>query len=241
MLEVKGLVSGYGPVEAIHGIDLSVGRGETVAIVGANGAGKSTFLRTISGLVPLWSGEVRLEGRNVTALPTHQLAQAGMSHVPEGRKLFKPLDVETNLELGSYLRSNGTRQSAADDIDRIYTLFPRLRERRRQIAGTLSGGEQQMVAVGRALMGRPRLMLLDEPSLGLAPQIFAEIFNVLDRVRQEGVSILVVEQNVRLVLQHAQRAYVFQTGKVVLAGTSEELLRNEMVVDAYLGGALAGH
>jgi branched-chain amino acid transport system ATP-binding protein len=241
VLEVSGLVSGYGPVEAVHGIDLQVGRGETVAIVGANGAGKTTFLRTITGLVSSWSGKVQFEGRDVTKLPTHELAQAGISHVPEGRKLFKPLDVQTNLELGSYSRSDRTRQSASGDIDRIYALFPRLRERRWQIAGTLSGGEQQMVAVGRALMGRPRLLLLDEPSLGLAPQIFAEIFNVLDRVRDGGVSILVVEQNVRLVLQHAQRAYVFQTGRVVLAGTSEELLRNEMITDAYLGGALAGN
>jgi branched-chain amino acid transport system ATP-binding protein len=239
VLEVKALVSGYGPVEAIHRIDLRVGGGETVAIVGANGAGKTTFLRTISGLIPSWSGQVTFEGRNVTKFSAHQLAQAGISHVPEGRKLFKPLDVQSNLELGSYSRRDRTRQSAAEDIERIYQLFPRLRERRWQIAGTLSGGEQQMVAVGRALMGRPTLLLLDEPSLGLAPLIFMEIFSVLDRVRAEGVSVLVVEQNIRLALEHAQRAYVFQTGRVVMAGPSDEILNSDMINDAYLGGALA--
>lgn len=239
MFEVKGLVSGHGLVEAVHGIDLTVEAGQAVAIIGANGAGKTTFLRTISGLIKIWSGSVIFEGRDVTQYPAHQLAQAGISHVPEGRKIFKPLDVESNLELGSYSRQDRTTHSIRDDIERMYLLFPRLRERRRQIAGTLSGGEQQMVAVGRALMGRPRLLLLDEPSLGLAPQIFTEIFDVLDRVRADGVGILVVEQNVRLALEHSQTAYVFQTGRVVLSGRSEDVLKNDLVQDAYLGGASA--
>jgi branched-chain amino acid transport system ATP-binding protein len=239
MFEVKSLVAGYGLVEAVHGIDLKVEAGQAVAIIGANGAGKTTFLRTISGLMKPWSGTITFGGRDVTRLAAHQLAQAGISHVPEGRKVFKPLEVETNLELGSYSRRDRTAASIRDDIERMYQLFPRLRERRRQVAGTLSGGEQQMVAVARALMGRPRLLLLDEPSLGLAPQIFIEIFDVLDRVRAEGVSMLVVEQNVRLALEHTQAAYVFQTGRVVLSGSSTDMLTSDLVKEAYLGGAAA--
>jgi branched-chain amino acid transport system ATP-binding protein len=238
MLEVSQLVSGYGPVEAVHGIDLEVAEGRAVAIIGANGAGKTTFLRTISGLMPLWSGSVTFEGRDVTRLSAHELARAGISHVPEGRKVFKPLDVETNLELGSYSRRDRTGRSTRQDLERIYGLFPRLRERRRQVTGTLSGGEQQMVAVGRALMGRPRLLLLDEPSLGLAPQIFHEIFAVLRRIMSEGVGMLIVEQNVRLALENTESAYVFQTGKVALHGPSRDLLTNETVKKAYLGGSI---
>lgn len=238
MLEVRQLVSGYGPVEAVHGIDLEVAEGKAVAIIGANGAGKTTFLRTISGLMPLWSGSVTFEGRDVTRLSAHELARAGISHVPEGRKVFKPLDVETNLELGSYSRRDRTGVSTRQDLERIYGLFPRLRERRRQVTGTLSGGEQQMVAVGRALMGRPRLLLLDEPSLGLAPQIFHEIFAVLRRIMAEGVGMLIVEQNVRLALENTESAYVFQTGKVALHGPSRDLLTNETVKKAYLGGSI---
>jgi branched-chain amino acid transport system ATP-binding protein len=238
MLEVSQLVSGYGPVEAVHGIDLEVAEGKAVAIIGANGAGKTTFLRTISGLMPLWSGNVIFEGRDVTRLSAHELARAGISHVPEGRKVFKPLDVETNLELGSYSRRDRTGRSTRQDLERIYGLFPRLLERRRQVTGTLSGGEQQMVAVGRALMGRPRLLLLDEPSLGLAPQIFHEIFAVLRRIMSEGVGMLIVEQNVRLALENTESAYVFQTGKVALHGPSRDLLTNETVKKAYLGGSI---
>ncbi|MBN9078923.1 MAG: ABC transporter ATP-binding protein [Rhizobiales bacterium 65-79] len=238
MLEVRQLVSGYGPVEAVHGIDLKVAEGKAVAVIGANGAGKTTFLRTISGLMPLWSGSVTFEGRDVTRLSAHELARVGISHVPEGRKVFKPLDVETNLELGSYSRRDRTGASTRQDLERIYELFPRLRERRRQVTGTLSGGEQQMVAVGRALMGRPRLLLLDEPSLGLAPQIFHEIFAVLRRIMAEGVGMLIVEQNVRLALENTESAYVFQTGKVALHGPSRDLLTNETVKKAYLGGSI---
>jgi branched-chain amino acid transport system ATP-binding protein len=239
MFEVKGLKAGYGLVEAVHGIDLKVEAGQAVAIIGANGAGKTTFLRTISGLQKCWAGSVTFDGRDVTQLAAHQLAQAGISHVPEGRKIFKPLAVETNLELGSYSRRDRTAASIRGDIDKMYQLFPRLRERRGQIAGTLSGGEQQMVAVARALMGRPKLLLLDEPSLGLAPQIFTEIFSVLDRVRADGVGILVVEQNVRLALEHSQFGYVFQTGRVVLSGPSGDMLESDLVKEAYLGGVAA--
>jgi branched-chain amino acid transport system ATP-binding protein len=238
MLEVSKLVAGYGPIEAVHGIDLAVARGKAVAIIGANGAGKTTFLRTISGLMPLRSGSVTFEERDVTGLSAHELARSGISHVPEGRKVFKPLDVETNLQLGSYSRRDRTARSIREDLERIYVLFPRLRERRRQVTGTLSGGEQQMVAVGRALMGRPKLLLLDEPSLGLAPQIFHEIFSVLRRILAEGVSMLIVEQNVRLALENTERAYVFQTGKVALHGSSRELLTNDIVKNAYLGGSI---
>ena len=238
MLEVSGLHSGYGELAVLRGIDLSVPTGETVAIVGANGAGKTTFLRTISGLLPTKSGSVRLEGRDIANLPAHALARAGIGHVPEGRKVFKPLNVETNLELGSYSRSGRTAASVQSDIERMYGLFPRLRERRKQIAGTLSGGEQQMLAIGRALMGRPRLLLLDEPSLGLAPQVFMEIFRVLARVRGEGVTIVLVEQNVRLALEQAQKAYVFQGGRVALSGNGKDVLSSDLVQQAYLGGSL---
>lgn len=238
MLEVRGLKAAYGLVEAIHGVDLVVPAGQAVALIGANGAGKTTFLRTVSGLMRASAGQVRLDGRDVTALPAHALAQAGLSHVPEGRKVFKPLDVESNLELGSYSRRDCDAASVRADLERIYAMFPRLKERRRQMAGTLSGGEQQMVAIGRALMGRPRLLLLDEPSLGLAPQVTLEIFSVLGRVRAEGVAMLVVEQNVQLALEHSQFAYVFQTGRAVLSGPSREILDNELVKEAYLGGAV---
>jgi branched-chain amino acid transport system ATP-binding protein len=238
MLEVKGLHSGYGELAVLRGIDISVPTGETVAIIGANGAGKTTFLRTISGLLPATSGSIKLEDRDVANLPAHMLARAGIGHVPEGRKVFKPLNVETNLELGSYSRSGRTAATIRSDIERIYALFPRLHERRKQVAGTLSGGEQQMLAIGRALMGRPRLLLLDEPSLGLAPQIFMEIFRVLAKVRSDGVTIVLVEQNVRLALEQAQKAYVFQGGQVVLSGNGKDVLRSDLVQQAYLGGSL---
>lgn len=239
VLEVTGLSAGYGPIRAIHGIDFHLAAGEAVALIGANGAGKTTFLRTVSGLMRASAGAVRFNGRDVTAMSAHALAQAGMAHVPEGRKLFRPMEVEANLELGSYCRKDRTAASTRQDIERMYALFPRLRERRRQVSGTLSGGEQQMVAVARALMGRPRLLLLDEPSLGLAPQVFLEIFSILDQVRAEGVSLLVVEQNVQLALDHSNRAYVFQTGRVFLTGPSKDIGRNAQVQEAYLGGALA--
>jgi branched-chain amino acid transport system ATP-binding protein len=238
MLEIRGLVAGYGPLTVLHGIDLTVGAGETLAIIGANGAGKTTLLRTISGLQTPRGGRMTLDGVDVTTLPTHTLAQRGVSHVPEGRKIFKPMDVRSNLEVGAYCRRDRDARSIAQDLERIFTLFPRLRERARQVAGTLSGGEQQMLAIGRALMGRPRLLLLDEPSLGLAPQVILEIFDVIRRVNAEGMAIILVEQNVRLSLRTAQRACVLQTGRLVLEGSSAEVLNTDLLRDAYLGGAV---
>jgi branched-chain amino acid transport system ATP-binding protein len=238
MLDVRGLTSGYGPLTILHGVDLSVGAGEIVAIVGANGAGKTTLLRTLSGLIRARAGTVMLDGVDVTGLATHSLAQAGLGHVPEGRKIFKPMDVLSNLEVGACARRQRDRVSIRQDLDRVFTLFPRLAERHTQIAGTLSGGEQQMLAVGRALMGRPRLLLLDEPSLGLAPMVFLEIFAAVRRICAEGVAIVLVEQNVRLALQNAKTACVLQSGRVVLNGPSAEVLGTDLVQQAYLGGTM---
>ncbi len=238
MIEIDSLVAGYGAVEVLHGISLAVQPGEMLAIVGANGAGKTTLLRAVSGLLPIRAGRVRLGGVDVTGKPAHAMAQRGLCHVPEGRKIFKPMNVLANLEVGACCRRDRTRASITDDLDRVFTLFPRLRERTRQLAGTLSGGEQQMLAIGRALMGRPRVLLLDEPSLGLAPQVFLEIFDVLRRIRAEGLAMLVVEQNVRLALQSAERACVLQTGRVVLTGSSAEVLDTDLVQQAYLGGTI---
>ena len=238
MLEVHDLVAGYGAVTVLHRVTLDVRAGEMLAIIGANGAGKTTLLRAISGLLHLRGGSVRLGGEDVSGRPCHALAQRGLCHVPEGRRVFRPMSVRANLELGSCCRRDRDRASVAHDLDRMFTLFPRLAERQHQTAGTLSGGEQQMLAVGRALMGRPRLLLLDEPSLGLAPLVFLEIFAVLRRICAEGIGIVLVEQNVRLALQSAGRACVLQTGRVVLQGPSAELLHSELIQQAYLGGAV---
>lgn len=237
MLSVRGVVSGYGRVQVLREIDLDVSAGQIVAIVGANGAGKSTFLRAVSGLIPLWSGTIALDGQDVSGLPAHEMARRGLSHVPEGRKVFKPLSVLTNLELGSYSRRQRSRKDVEEDLNYVYSLFPILRERKAQAAGTLSGGEQQMLAVGRALMGRPRVLLLDEPSLGLAPKIFLQIFEVLGKIRDRGVAIVLVEQNVNLALQTAQYAYVLETGRVVVSGPSAEVLQSDLVRKVYLGEA----
>jgi branched-chain amino acid transport system ATP-binding protein len=238
MLDVRGLVAGYGPLTVLHGIDLAVAAGETLAVVGANGAGKTTLLRTLSGLQAPRAGRILLDGVDATSLPAHGFAQRGLSHVPEGRKVFKPMSVRANLEVGAYCRTDRDASSIAQDLGRIFALFPRLEERAGQAAGTLSGGEQQMLAIGRALMGRPRLLLLDEPSLGLAPKVIAEIFAVLRRVAAEGMAIVLVEQNVRLALRTAQRACVLQTGRVVLTGSSAEVLETDLLRDAYLGGTM---
>ena len=237
MLKVRQLIAGYGKVQVLHGIDLDVAAGELIAIVGANGAGKTTLLRAITGLIPGRSGTVELEGEDVSRLPTHALAQRGLSHVPEGRKVFKPLDVLTNLELGSACRRDRTPASVRDDLEYVYGLFPRLRQRHHQAAGTLSGGEQQMLAVGRALMGRPRVLLLDEPSLGLAPKVFLEIFDVVGEIRERGVGVVLVEQNVMLALRSSSRAYVLETGRIVASGPSSEVLDSELIKRVYLGGA----
>jgi branched-chain amino acid transport system ATP-binding protein len=233
LLEVRDLRVHYGAIEALRGISLSVSRGEVVALIGANGAGKTTTLRAVSKMLRPSGGTVRFEGEEVTRLPSHALVARGMAHAPEGRGIFLNLTVRENLELGAYLRRD--RGGVARDAERAYQLFPILAERRSQVAGTLSGGEQQMLAVARALMSSPRLMLLDEPSLGLAPQLVERIFGVLREVNEGGVALLLVEQNAHKALQLAHRAYVLETGCVVMQGTGKELLASPEVRKAYLG------
>ena len=237
MLEIRGLVAGYGPLTVLHGIDLTVGAGETLAIIGANGAGKTTLLRTISGLQTPRGGRMTLDGVDVTTLPTHTLAQRGVSHVPEGRKIFKPMDVRSNLEVGAYCRRDRDARSIAQDLERIFTLFPRLRERARQVAGTLSGGEQQMLAIARALMAAPKLLLLDEPSLGLAPLVVSAVYETIGRLRKDGLTLLVVEQNIELALRMADRTYVLDTGRIAASGRSSELNSMANLHQAYFGTA----
>jgi len=233
VLEVRDLRVKYGAIEALRGINLQVGAGQVVALIGANGAGKSTTLRAVSRMIPLAAGAVELEGEDVTRLASHQLVARGMAHAPEGRGIFLNLTVRENLELGAYLRTD--RDEVVADADKSYALFPILAERRDQVAGTLSGGEQQMLAVARALMSRPRLLLLDEPSLGLAPQVVEKIFSVLREVNQGGVALLLVEQNAHKALRLAHRAYVLETGQIVMQGTGQELLASPEVRKAYLG------
>jgi branched-chain amino acid transport system ATP-binding protein len=230
LLEVRGVEARYGPIKVLHGISLDVGAGELVAVLGANGAGKTTTLRAISGIVRR-SGDVEFEGRTLPRRP-EATARAGIAHVPEGRGTFTELSVWENLRLGAYTRRSNNKEEAK----RVFDFFPRLEERRDQQAGTLSGGEQQMLALGRAMMARPKLLLLDEPSLGLAPMLVKQIFDALQRMKeQDGISVLVVEQNASLALAHAARAYVLEVGNVVVAGTSDELRADESVRKSYLG------
>jgi branched-chain amino acid transport system ATP-binding protein len=230
LLEVKNVDARYGPVEALHGLSLEVGEGELVAVMGANGAGKTTTLRAISGTVRR-TGEVVFGGKRLPRRPD-VTARAGIAHVPEGRGTFSELSVWDNLRLGGYTRRGGSKR----DAQRVFEFFPVLGERKKQQAGTLSGGEQQMLALGRAMMARPKLLLLDEPSLGLAPLLVREIFEALERMKREnGMSILVVEQNANLALAHASRAYVLEVGRIVVTGTSDELRKNEAVRKSYLG------
>ncbi|HSM94313.1 MAG TPA: ABC transporter ATP-binding protein [Anaeromyxobacteraceae bacterium] len=233
ILQVTDLRVSYGAIESLRGVSLEVGAGEVVALIGATGAGKTTTLRAVSGMLRPVGGAVRLDGEDVTGRPAHRLVSRGMAHAPEGRGIFLNLTVAENLDLGAWLRrdSAGVRR----DLDRALALFPVLAERRRQVAGTLSGGEQQMLAVARALMSSPRLLLLDEPSLGLAPQVVERIFSVLREVNQAGVALLLVEQNAHKALQLAHRAYVLETGQVVMTGTGRELLASPEVRKAYLG------
>jgi branched-chain amino acid transport system ATP-binding protein len=233
MLELRNVSSGYGAIEAVKSIDLRIEKGEVVTLIGANGAGKSTTLRNITMLVPVKSGEILFEGRKLNGLPTHEIARVGIALVPEGRAIFANLTVSENLEMGAYLQRDAKLN--ADSLDRVYTLFPRLKERRKQSSGTLSGGEQQMLAIGRALMARPRLLLLDEPSLGLAPLLVHAIFTAIDTINQEGTTILLVEQNAMAALKHSHRAYVLETGRIVTEGPSHELANDERVKEAYLG------
>ena len=233
MLELKGLSSGYGAIEALKSIDMRIDKGEIVTLIGANGAGKSTTLRSITGLVAPTSGEVIFEGRTLNGKPTHQITALGISMVPEGRAIFANLTVLENLEMGAYLQKD--RAKNAESLERVFTLFPRLKERRKQAGGTLSGGEQQMLAIGRAMMARPRLLLLDEPSLGLAPLLVHAIFGAIDAINKEGTTILLVEQNANAALRHAHRAYVLETGTIVMEGPSARVAADPRVKEAYLG------
>ena len=234
MLEVRDLVVHYGAVQALKGVSVRAEAGEIVTLIGANGAGKTTLLRTLSGLLPVRSGEILFEGKSLLRIPAHDIVALGIAQSPEGRMVFANLSVEDNLELGAYRRKD--RAAIRADRDAVYQQFPRLLERRRQSAGTLSGGEQQMLAIGRALMARPRLLLLDEPSLGLAPLLVREIFRTIRDINQRGVTVLLVEQNAHMALSIAGRGYVLETGRVKLEDAAPRLLLNEDVKKAYLGG-----
>ncbi|HEV7571234.1 MAG TPA: ABC transporter ATP-binding protein [Thermoanaerobaculia bacterium] len=233
MLSVSNLEVAYGNIPALRGIDLDVNKGEIVTLIGANGAGKTTTLRTISGLLKPRVGEVTYDGRAITGVKPHVITAMGVSHVPEGRGIFANLTVNDNLELGAYLRKDKIKQS---EYERIFTLFPVLKERIKQSAGTLSGGEQQMLAISRALMSKPQVLLLDEPSLGLAPQMVQTIFRVIKEINAEGTTILLVEQNAHMALVTAHRGYVMETGRIVLTDDTKALLSSDRIKKAYLGG-----
>ena len=223
----------YGGIRALQGVDLSVLAGEVVTLIGANGAGKTTLLRAISRLVPTSSGKIRIAGQDISGLQTNQVVRLGVAHAPEGRRMLARQTVQKNLELGAYVRSD--HDEIERDIKRQFERFPRLRERRHQSAGTLSGGEQQMLAIARAMMSRPKLLLLDEPSLGLAPRLVRDIFAIIDELHDAGTTILLVEQNANLALQHADRGYVIEAGEITLAGVAAELMEDDRVRRAYLG------
>ena len=231
MLKIDDLRVNYGGIEAVKGIDFEVPEGKIVTLIGANGAGKSTILRTIAGLVKPATGRIRLQAEDITALSPDRIVSKGITLVPEGRHVFPDLTVLENLKIGAYLR----KDDLDHDLEWVYSLFPRLKERSWQAAGTLSGGEQQMLAVGRALMSRPKLMMMDEPSLGLAPLVVKDIFSIIRKINEQGVTILLIEQNANMALHTADLAYVLETGRITLSGTGEELLRNEAVKKAYLG------
>jgi len=233
LLELRNVSSGYGAIEALKSINIRIDRGEVVTLIGANGAGKSTTLRNITGLVAVRSGEVVFEGKPLNGMLTHKITELGISMVPEGRAIFANLSVMENLEMGAYLQRDKAKNAA--ELERVFTLFPRLKERRKQAGGTLSGGEQQMLAIGRALMARPRLLLLDEPSLGLAPLLVRTIFEAIDTINKEGTTILLVEQNANAALRHSHRAYVLETGSIVMDGLSEKVAADPRVKEAYLG------
>src|SRR5262245_32966434 len=232
LLAVEDLHTYYGNIHALRGVSLEVNRGEVVTLIGSNGAGKSTLLRTISGLIRPRRGGIQLEDRRLDQLPPHEIVALGVCQAPEGRRIFPRMSVLENLEMGAFARRDG---AVAEDLDRVYALFPRLKERAGQIAGTMSGGEQQMLAIGRALMSRPTVLLLDEPSMGLAPILVETIFGVIREINQQGTTILLVEQNALMALSIASRGYVIQTGQIVLEDSAESLARNEVVRQAYLG------
>ncbi|WP_067498308.1 ABC transporter ATP-binding protein [Actinoplanes sp. TFC3] len=235
LLELQDVTLLYGRIQALHGISLTVEQGEIVALIGANGAGKSTTMRAISGLRPVAQGKITFDGEDITKMRADVRVVRGVSQSPEGRGIFPGMTVRENLEMGAYTRRNRTEIN--EDLDRAFTLFPRLKEREKQVGGTMSGGEQQMLAVGRALMSRPKLLLLDEPSMGLAPMLIQQIFDIVVEINQQGTTVLLVEQNAQQALSRAHRAYVLETGRIVKSGTGAELLHDPSVKDAYLGVA----
>lgn len=239
MLKVTDLVSSYGNIKALKGISLEIKKGEIVSLLGANGAGKSTLMKSILGMVTIESGSVQFKDQELVGKKSHEIVPMGISLVPEGRKIFVDVTVEKNLEIGTFFRK---REKSRDKelLDMVYEVFPRLYERRTQLGGTLSGGEQQMLAVGRAIMSDPQLLMLDEPSMGLAPLIVAEVFNVIKRVHDMGVTVLLVEQNAKMALKISDRAYLMNTGTIVVSGTGSELLQSDVLTNVYLGGAKKG-
>ena len=234
MLKVENIDVYYGAIHALHNISLEVSQGEIVTLIGANGAGKSTILRTVSGLLSPKNGKVIFKGQTISGVPAHEIVGMGLSQVPEGRRIFANLTVRENLELGAYLRKD--KENLKQDMQNVFDKFPRLNERVTQVAGTLSGGEQQMLAIGRAMMSRPQLLLLDEPSMGLAPILVKEIFNTIKELNAQGMTILLVEQNANMALSIADRAYVLETGSITLAGNAQELAASDEIRKAYLGG-----
>ncbi|MEO8697896.1 MAG: ABC transporter ATP-binding protein [Acidimicrobiales bacterium] len=235
LLEVRDLHVHYGRIEAIKGISFEVAEGEIVTLIGANGAGKTTTLKTVSGVRPVTSGAVIFDGNDITAMPPHQRVELGLCQAPEGRGIFPGMTVLENLDMGAYTRRDRKTAAYRDDIERVFDLFPRLRDRRTQTGGTMSGGEQQMLAIARALMARPRVLLLDEPSMGLAPMIVQQIFKIITEINQQGTTVLLVEQNAQQALQRANRAYVLETGHIVRSDDAKVLLGDESVRAAYLG------
>ena len=233
LLSLASVSAGYGSFRALFDVSLDVSAGEAVGVIGPNGAGKTTLMRVISGLLELRGGTMTFEGRAVGGLPAHRMVEQGIAHVPENRRLFPRLTVEDNLRIGAFIPT--ARKHFADQLAHVYSLFPRLRDRRAQVAGTLSGGEQQMVAIGRALMSRPKLLLMDEPSAGLAPLVVAQVFDLVRRIRAEGLTVLIVEQNVAQVLDVVDRAYLLETGSIKLAGASAELKNNDVIRRSYMG------
>ncbi|MFM8278778.1 MAG: ABC transporter ATP-binding protein [Candidatus Limnocylindrus sp.] len=233
LLELRDVHSYYGNIHALKGVTLSVEEGEIVTLIGSNGAGKTTTLKTISGLIKPREGQIRLAGREIQALPPHEIVALGVGHSPEGRRVFRKMSVEENLEMGAYLRKPGPDVRA--DLERVLTLFPRLRERLSQKAGTMSGGEQQMLAMGRALMTKPKVLLLDEPSMGLSPILVEQIFEIIQEINRSGTTVLLVEQNAMMALGIARRGYIIQTGEVTLEDSAAELAKNPKVKEAYLG------
>ena len=233
LLKVENLEVNYGMIKALKGISFEVNKGEIIALIGANGAGKTTTLHTISGILQSAGGQITYNDKNITKMPAHNIVKLGMSHVPEGRRVFASLSVYENLLMGAYARKD--KDAIKEDLKKIYERFPRLEERKNQIAGTLSGGEQQMLAMGRALMSKPELILLDEPSMGLSPIFVAEIFDIIKSLNESGTTVLLVEQNAKKALSIADRAYVLETGKIVLSGDAKEIMNNDSVKKAYLG------